>query len=138
MFAGINFSIGDATRMNYADSTFDLVMESTMFLQIVDEELRRRIASEMARVVRPGGYVLLADWRYSDPRAPGEYKGLTQRRVRKMFPAMRRIGLIPGALVPPLGRVLSKYASPLYFMTAIIRPLVGQFTTVLQKPRGSD
>ena len=44
------------------------------------------------------------------------------------------ISVIPGMLVPPLGRFLSKNFDPLYFPTAKVFPfLVGQVAYVLKK-----
>jgi ubiquinone/menaquinone biosynthesis C-methylase UbiE len=75
---------GDAAKMGYADSSFDLVFESTMFVQITDETLASGIANEMVRVCKPGGYIILSDWRYSKPfnRA---YRGLDKARIKRLF-----------------------------------------------------
>ena len=134
----INWACGDAASMQYDDNTFDIVYESTMFVQIIDEFLAERIANEMLRVVKPGGYVVLSDWRYSMPNDT-RYKALSKRRISSLFHVGSQsiiCATYKGALIPPLGRFLSTHAPSLYFPICRIFPfLVGQTTTVLQKQR---
>ncbi len=135
-FPGMNFECGDATKLVYASESFDLVCESTMFIQIVDDELSRQIASEMLRVTKPGGHVLLCDWRYSKPGS-NAYKALTQKRIAGLFHAGSetvRCGVFRGPLVPPVGRFFSRRLPWAYFLVGGFFPfLVGQVTTVLRK-----
>lgn len=132
---GVHFDLGDAADMPYRTGQFDLVMESTMFVQITDEDLARRIAREMIRVTRKDGHILLIDWRYSGGRKG--YAGLSRRRAARLFEVGRataEVGRFPGALVPPVGRFLSKYASWLYFPVSRLLPAaVGQQAILLRK-----
>ncbi|KPK66331.1 MAG: methyltransferase type 11 [Gemmatimonas sp. SG8_38_2] len=56
---GIDFRIGDAEALEFPDDSFDAVISTfgTMFAR--DAEA---VASELARVVKPGGRVSLANW----------------------------------------------------------------------------
>ena len=122
--------------MKFEDAAFDVVSESTMFVSLTSDKLRTAIASEMVRVCRPGGYLILVDWRTPWPGNPN-YKALTLREVRRLFGVKEKTDLVVrsrGALVPPLGRLLSRYASPLYFLVAALAPaLVGQVVYVLKR-----
>jgi ubiquinone/menaquinone biosynthesis C-methylase UbiE len=133
---GMNFQCGDATKLEYATGSFDLVCESTMFIHSVDEELSRRIAGEMLRVTKPGGHILLSDWRYGKPGSHA-HKALTQKRIGGLFHAggeTVRCGVFPGPLVPPVGRFFSRRLPSAYFLVRGLFPfLVGQVTTVLRK-----
>jgi len=134
-FPTINFTCGDASQMKYDSNYFDLVLESTMFIQLTDENLSTRIADEMLRVLKPSGYIMLIDWRYSYGHS--EYTALSRKRITKLFDVGTRTTEIcrkHGALIPPCGRFISSYFSSLYFLVSKIAPfLVGQVTTVLQK-----
>ena len=134
-FQNINFIHGNATSMDFSDSEFDIVMESTMFVQITDSELASNIAAEMMRVLKPGGYLILVDWRYSKPG--GKYKAFSKKRMIGLFMEGNRAKLVKisnGALVPPVGRFLSAYLPSLYFLFCRFMPfLVGQKTTILKK-----
>ena len=63
----VNFQCDNATNLSYGDDAFDIAMETMMFLQLTDDEIAKRIASEMIRVTKPGGVLLISDWRYSKP-----------------------------------------------------------------------
>jgi ubiquinone/menaquinone biosynthesis C-methylase UbiE len=131
----LNFTLGDATAMEYPANTFDLALESTMFVQITDEVMASGIAREMVRVVKPGGYILLTDWRYSFGRKG--YLALSPARIARLFGVGTETSVVcrrKGALLPPLGRALSRYLPSLYFVVCRVFPfLVGQVTVVLRK-----
>jgi ubiquinone/menaquinone biosynthesis C-methylase UbiE len=136
MLPGINFNWGDATRIEFPDSTFDLVTESTLFIHSVDQALSLQIAGEMLRVARPGGHLILTDWIYSKPGSSA-YKALSQKRIKSLFGVGRqttRVGIFRGPLIPPIGRFLSSRLPSFYFLVQAMLPFcVGQVTTVLQK-----
>lgn len=134
--SAILFIHGDATRMGFPDDSFDLVFESTLFVTLTDDSVRRDIAAEMVRVCRPGGYIVLVDWWRNRLRA-NEYKALNRSELRTLFLANGQVvhlGFFRGALVPPVGRFLSAHARWAYFAVAALFPiLVGQVTYLLQK-----
>jgi ubiquinone/menaquinone biosynthesis C-methylase UbiE len=125
---------GDAT--SFSDGEFDIVFEGTMFVLLPSEEMARGIAREMIRVTKPGGYIMLVDWRYSKPGSD-VYRAMTPKRIAGLFDvggATRLITRERGALVPPVGRFLSRRLPSLYFLVqALLPPAVGQMTTLLQK-----
>lgn len=122
----------DAACMPYPENSFDLVMESTMFVQITDDSAAKAIAKEMTRVTKPGGYVLLVDWRYGKPWNDS-YKPLSQKRIASLFP-LQRVSVTNGALVPPLGRAVSRLLPSMYFALAGLLPfLAGSQATLLKK-----
>ncbi|HYV17524.1 MAG TPA: methyltransferase domain-containing protein [Verrucomicrobiae bacterium] len=51
------FRVEDATRLSFADATFDLAVSYSTIEHIPGAEARRKAFAEMARVVRPGGHV---------------------------------------------------------------------------------
>ena len=68
-FPNVTFRCVSAEWMSFPDATFDVAFEPTLFMMLTSEEVAHRIAREMLRVTRPGGYVMLTDWRYARPRA---------------------------------------------------------------------
>lgn len=135
-FPNINFVHGDASKMQFNDETFEIVIESTMFVQLTDEDLARSIANEMIRTTKTDGYIILVDWKYSKPWDKS-YKGLDKKRTKELFGVGSKTnieGIYNGAIVPPIGRFLSKRIPSIYFVIQTILPfLVGQKTTVLKK-----
>ncbi len=135
-FPNLKLSLGDAAALPFTDKYFDVVMESTMFAQITDETLAKSIADEMARVTRPGGLLFVADWRYAKPRHP-EYAPVSKKRIARLFSVgqkVRVVDRIPGAMVPPLGRRLSRWAPSVYYPTRRLLPVtIGLYLTVLER-----
>jgi ubiquinone/menaquinone biosynthesis C-methylase UbiE len=130
---GINFSVGDASKLDFVSESFDITFESTMFVQLTDDKLSALIASEMIRVTKTEGFIILEDWRYSKPYNT-DYKGLSKYRIDCLFSNCEIIDTYNGKLIPPIGRFLSKYAFPLYFLITFLFPfLVGLKVTILRK-----
>jgi ubiquinone/menaquinone biosynthesis C-methylase UbiE len=135
-YPNTRFVHGDATRMHFESGAFDMVSESTMFVSLTSDSVRAAIASEMLRVCRPGGYVVLIDWRTPWP-GNSHYKAVTMREVRRLFHLGVSADLVArraGALIPPIGRAISRHAWPLYFLLSSLMPaLVGQVVYVIRK-----
>jgi ubiquinone/menaquinone biosynthesis C-methylase UbiE len=135
-FSSINFSVGDARKLDFPDHMFDIVTESYMFVQLTDETVSHEAADEMLRVLKPSGYLLLVDWRYSRPGDPN-YVGLSKARVRKLFHVGERTEFLStrnGALIPPLGRFVSRFLPSFYFLIqGFFGILAGQQAMVLRK-----
>lgn len=134
-FAEVDIRCADAQQLPFESGVFDIAMEGTMFLQITNDGVARNIAQEMLRVVKPGGRLLLADWRYDAARSG--YRAVSRSRVVNLFDvgAGSRIErVVPSSLVPPVGRLLSAYFPSLYFLVqSIFRPAVGHVIYVLRK-----
>jgi SAM-dependent methyltransferase len=136
LLPGIDAQVGDASRMPFADESYDLVFESTMLGTLETQSLLRSIAHEMIRVTRRGGYIMLADWRYSR-RGSGVKTSISKAKIAELFDVGTSTEVLcrkRGALVPPLGRRLSRLAPSLYFLVQGLFPFAaGQVTTVLKK-----
>lgn len=133
---GIDFRIENADRLPFADESFDLVVESTMLGTLDSKPLLAGIASEMVRVTRRGGHIMLIDWRYSR-EGSGVKTAINPAMIKGLFSVGRTTSVIarePGMLVPPIGRRVSRVLPSLYFLVQrILPPAVGQMTTVLRK-----
>jgi SAM-dependent methyltransferase len=137
-YPGLHFQCMDASSLKFPDATFDIVQESMIFLQMTDQELDKQVAQQMIRVTKPNGYLLLSDWRYGKP-GTSEFEPMNQVRIARLFKVGSQTSIrkvLPGALVPPVGRFLSKNLPSMYFAASSLIPfLVGQKVTVLQKNR---
>jgi Methylase involved in ubiquinone/menaquinone biosynthesis len=133
---GIDFRVESADRLPFADESFDLVLESTMLGTLDSKPLLAAIAAEMIRVTKKGGHIMLIDWRYSR-EGSGVKTAINPSAIAELFGVGRVTSVIarePGALVPPLGRRVSRVLPSLYFLVQrILPPAVGQMTTILRK-----
>tara|TARA_Y100000746_G_C15393351_1_gene403221 strand:+ start:175 stop:897 length:723 start_codon:yes stop_codon:yes gene_type:complete len=140
-FGGRNYPLlnlfnQDATQLNFESDYFDLTMESTMFVQITNLKISRGIANEMMRITKKKGYILLIDWKYGKLNDK-KFLACDKRRVLEIFKVGEKtslISIVPGMLVPPIGRFFSKNCSEFYFLIARLFPFfVGQVGYILIK-----
>jgi ubiquinone/menaquinone biosynthesis C-methylase UbiE len=99
---------GDAADLPWLDRSFDLVLQSTVFTSILDPALRRRVAAEMIRVLRPRGCILWYDFFRDNPRNR-HVRGVRAEEIRLLFPGCRA-ELRRVTLAPPLARAVAPVA----------------------------
>lgn len=117
-----------------SSSRFDLVSTNTVFSSILDVNERLAFSREMWRVLKPGGWLLVFDFRYNNP---------SNNNVRKVIPKELADYWKEGAniqyktllLAPPLARRIIPL-SPLLasFLTKLFPFLRSHFCFMLQKP----
>ncbi|MBI1760305.1 MAG: class I SAM-dependent methyltransferase [Acidobacteria bacterium] len=76
--------LADGQQLPYADASFDLVAQYTVFSSILDTQVRQAIAAEMRRVLRPGGLILWYDF-WTNPLNP-QTRGIRKAEIRALFP----------------------------------------------------
>jgi SAM-dependent methyltransferase len=103
---GADLRWGDAGNLPWADGSFDLVTQFTVFSSILDAQVQAEVAAEMLRVLRPGGRIFWYDCRYSNPQKAA-VRGSSRDDIRKLFPSCS-IQFARTTLVPPLSRVLAR------------------------------
>lgn len=101
---GISFRSGSAAELEFADASFDMVFQATVFTSILDASVKRKIAAEMRRVSRPDGLILWYDFRFNNPRNP-DVRGIGKAEIEELFPNCR-IALSRVTLAPPLARAI--------------------------------
>lgn len=129
--AGVHWHLGGLDA--FADASVDLVSAHTVFSSVLDDSLRRALAADMWRVLRPGGWTLLFDFRYSNPKN-AHVRKVTDVDLLRFWPADRRHyrSLV---LAPPLGRALSALHWLLpEALTAFVPPLRSHFIYMARKP----
>ena len=94
--------LGDASRLPWGDDYFDIVLQATMFTSILDEGMKREVADEMVRILKPDGVIVWYDFRLDNPRNKN-VKGIGRAEIRRLF-AICRIKIKPLTLAPPLAR----------------------------------
>ncbi len=128
----LNLTVGDARRLPYPDGHFDIVTQNVCFSSILDEEVRRDVAREMMRTLKPGGLIIWYDFRYDNPRN-SRVRGVDDRRLRSYVPGMRaQVRSI--ILFPWLARGMASPAwTPLFHLAYAVRPLRTHLFAVLSK-----
>jgi ubiquinone/menaquinone biosynthesis C-methylase UbiE len=75
---------GSAHHLPFPDGSFDIVCQFVVFSSVTDSEMRRIIASEMLRVLRPGGVILWYDIRKA--RTTADLAPISMSEIRAIFP----------------------------------------------------
>jgi SAM-dependent methyltransferase len=96
---------GSATELPYPEAHFDLVIQATVFSSVLDQSMRRRMAAEMMRVLRPGGLVLWYDLAIANPRNR-DTRPIGKSEIAELFPGCRR-DLARVSLAAPIARRLA-------------------------------
>jgi SAM-dependent methyltransferase len=102
-----------------ATGSIDLASAETVFSSILDGGLRRGLAAEMWRTVKPGGWCMVFDFRYDNPRNPNVRK-VTQAELRQYWPA-DQVHYRTLLLAPPIARRLAR--AP-YLATELLEALL--------------
>ncbi len=110
--AAVTLHQGDATRLQIAADTQDVVFVSTVFSSLLDDAFQQRLADAMWRWVKPGGGVLWYDFTVDNPRNP-DVRGMPLARVHALFPSAR-IDARRVTLAPPISRRVCRI-SPLAY-----------------------
>ena len=61
-FSSFNFQVSNITDLPYPDNYFDLVFCVAAFHHLPTKKLRLKALSEIKRVLKPGGYLLMTNW----------------------------------------------------------------------------
>lgn len=127
---GVAWRLGPLDTM--ALRGFDLVSAQTVFSSILDAGVRRELAGQMWRALRPGGWCLVFDFRYDNPRNRNVRK-VTRAELDAFWPGERsRYRSL--MLAPPIHRLLARapwMASDL--LAALAPPLRSHFMYMVQK-----
>jgi SAM-dependent methyltransferase len=128
----LRFECGNAERLEFADESFDLVLLFTVFTSILDRGMKRNVAQQVERVLRPGGSILWYDFRYDNP-SNRNVRGVRAREIRELFPGFA-VDLRTVTLVAPLARRLGPLTSALYPVLGAVPLLRTHYAGLLRKP----
>lgn len=102
----------DAQDLPFSECSFDIVLQYTAFSSVLDLEIKKRMATEMLRVLDQNGVIIWYDfwWNPTNPQT----RGIHTKEIRELFPNctfyVKKI-----TLAPPISRILvpisEKFAS---------------------------
>jgi len=114
-------------------SGIDLAVTNTVFSSILDAEDRQELAQEMWRIVAPGGWIMVFDFRYNNPSNPDVHK-VTKSELQQLWNGSRH-QYTTLLLAPPLARKIIPI-SPLFgeILAKLFPFLRSHFVYMVQKP----
>ncbi len=128
---GIRWHLGDLDVI--ADASIDLACANTVFSSIIDQQARARLAQAMWRTLVPGGWCMVFDFRYNNPRNRN-VRRVTRAELALYWPGVgQRYRTL--LLAPPIARRLVRAPRLLGDMlTALAPALRSHFVFMIQKP----
>src|SRR4029077_3549569 len=126
-----HLSVANAATLPWSDRSFDLVSQFTTFSSILSRDVRASSATEIIRVLRPGGYLLWYDF-WLNPTNKGTH-GIGPAEVRELFPGfVGRLARV--TLAPPISRLVAPHSWSLAVFLGQIPFLRSHYLGVLRKP----
>ncbi len=128
---GVRLSCGDGAALALRSSWFDLVLQITVFTSILSADLRRQVALEMLRVLKPDGLIVWYDFHVKSPWNPN-VRAIGKREIRELFPdctvSLRRM-----TLAPPVTRMLARRSRLLCVVLEQMSLLCTHYLGVIRK-----
>jgi len=103
---------GNAAALGFDAAAFDLILFFTVFSSVLEDNLRRGMAAEALRVLKPGGAIVWYDLRMPNPGNPN-VRPLDRKAIKALFPTLTP-HLQATTVLPPLARRLGRATGMLY------------------------
>jgi ubiquinone/menaquinone biosynthesis C-methylase UbiE len=132
----IDFRCGNAEALPFGSESFDIVTQFTTFTSILDEEMKRRVAKEMLRVLTPNGIILWYDYFVSKPTNP-DVKGIGKGEIIRLFPNLT-FHFNKVTLAPPIARTVAPYSFLLCYLFEKVPWLRTHYLVVIRKTGVQD
>lgn len=122
---GVDLRLSQGSVIPFADDSTDVATAVTVFSSILSAELRRALFTEMERVVRPGGLLLVYDFVIRKPTNPNVI-GMSLERLtalgrpptgsRRLSPLLQAVA-VGAAIHPRLADLAMRLAPPTHRLT---------------------
>lgn len=120
----------DGQNLPFMKETFDLVLQYTAFSSVLDPNIKKNMAIEMLRVLKPGGFIIWYDFWWNPFNS--QTKGIRLKEVRHLFPdcifIFRKI-----TLAPPIARKVVPISKSVALILEKANVLNTHFLVFIQK-----
>ena len=126
----------NAVKLQFPDEAFDVVVQSTVFTSVIDAQIKRQMALEMRRVLKPDGIIVWYDYFVNNPRNP-DVRGVKRREIYELF-ADCRIDLQRITLAPPIARLIAPYSWLMCYLLERIPLLCTHYVGIIRKQNAAN
>ena len=131
-FPNITFACCSAENIPFEKNSFHLVTLFTCLSSILDSDIRRTVCRQAFDALRPGGWLIIYDFRVNNPSNP-DVQAVTFKELIDYFPHADRISKTL-TLAPPLARRIARFSMPLCSALTALPFLRTHRLTAFQKP----
>jgi SAM-dependent methyltransferase len=128
----VTIECGNASQLRSESEAFDLVVQAGLLSAVFDAGVKHAIATEVLRVLRPGGIILWYDFCLTNPQNP-YVQPISETEIRSLFPGcavtLHRVGL-----ATPLVRLMAPRSLRMCAMLSRVSALCTHYLGVLRKP----
>ena len=128
---GVHLECQDASRISCENDLFDLALQVTVFTSLLDFEMKKALAREIARVLKRGGYLCWYDFFVNNPWN-ADVRAVGKKEILKLFPGFR-LHLERLSVAPPLGRILNKISPLAYHVASAMKVFSTHYLGLLEK-----
>jgi SAM-dependent methyltransferase len=128
----VTIECGSATQMQSAPEAFDIVLQAGLFSSVFDDAMKHAIATEILRVLRPGGVVLWYDFCLTSPQNP-YVQPISDGEIDRLFPGCL-VELHRVSLATSLVRLLAPRSPRVCAVLSRVSALCTHYLGVLHKP----
>jgi SAM-dependent methyltransferase len=127
---GSKFTNADGQSLPFSANEFDLLLQFTAFSSILDPRIKRNMADEMLRVLKPDGAILWYDfwWNPTNPHTAG----IKPKEIKAFFPGCN-ITLRKITLAPPIARRVVPLSWPLALVLESLKIFNSHYLAVIKK-----
>jgi SAM-dependent methyltransferase len=128
--AGVTIECANGTNLPFDSGSFDMVLQATAFTSVLDSGMRRRMAAEMLRVLRPDGLILWYDLVVRNPWNL-DTRPVGKSELRRLFSGCR-LDLRRVSLAPPLARRVAPHSWLAGYLMAQVPALCTHYIGVIR------
>jgi len=126
-----NLKLIDGFYLPFEDNSMDLIIQSTVFSSILNEDARKNLANEMLRVLSPNGKIFSYDIRFPNPWNKNVIK-LDKKEIKSLFKNCK-ISFYPTTLNPIFARKLAYFSLIFCEIFSFLPLLRSHYLSVIQK-----
>jgi len=120
----------DGQDLPFPTASFDFVIQYTAFSSVLDPEIKKNMAADMLRVLKPGGYVIWYDFWWNPKNK--QTKGIKQPEIKRLFPSCNYQST-KITLAPPISRLLAPFSEKLVLVLESFYFLNTHFLVLIEK-----
>jgi SAM-dependent methyltransferase len=123
------FACADGQFSPFPADTFDVIVQFTVFSSILDDGLRRNMAEEMKRILKPNGVILWYDFIWNPLNQ--QTRGIRLGEIKRLFTGMQ-VWARRETLAPPITRHLIHVSPSLCAYLARLKILNSHYLALIK------